>query len=105
MQKMKPSEVLDANRDTIRRLATKYQTANLRVFGSVATGEDTIDSDLDILVDTLPETETQRGTSLLNLGGLQHALEEALGVKVDIATTKGLPDYMRAEVEMMAVPV
>ncbi len=42
---------------------------NPRVFGSVLHGGDTDNSDLDLLVDPLPET------NLLNLGALQVGLE------------------------------
>ena len=103
--KMKPSEALAANRDTIRRLVIKHRTANPRVFGSVATGKDTASSDLDILVDTLPRTKSQRGTSFFNLGGLQFEMEEALGVKVDVLTPESFPPHIRDKVEEMAVPV
>ena len=99
MQKVKPSEALAANRDTIRRLAAAHRMTNPRVFGSVAAGKDNLSSDLDILVDTLPNA------SLFNLGGLHVALEEALKVKIDVMTPKCLPSHIRAEVEEMAVPV
>ncbi len=55
-------------------------------------GEDTEDSDIDILVDALP------GLTLFQLGGLQIELEELLGVKVDLLTPKELPQRIRARV-------
>ena len=58
-----------------------------------------MDSDLDVLVETLPET------TLFDLGGLQDALEEALGVKVDVKTPFDLPIHIRADVLQQAVPV
>lgn len=48
--------------------------------------EDTEDSNLDILVDPMPET------TLFDLGGLQDALAEALNVKVDVKTPGDLPE-------------
>jgi predicted nucleotidyltransferase len=89
---MKPSEVLEKNRQAIRDATKRFNAANPRVFGSVARGEDRADSDLDILVDALP------GTTLFNLGGLLEELQDILGVKVDLVTPGGLPDKIKARV-------
>jgi predicted nucleotidyltransferase len=43
---MKPSEVLENNRQAIREATKRFNAANPRVFGSVARGEDRADSDL-----------------------------------------------------------
>jgi len=89
---MKPSEVLEKNRQAIRDATKRFNAANPRVFGSVARGEDRADSDLDILVDALP------GTTLFDLGGLLEELQDILGVKVDLVTSGGLPDRIKARV-------
>jgi predicted nucleotidyltransferase len=89
---MKPSEVLEKNRQAIRDATKRFNAANPRVFGSVARGEDRADSDLDILVDALP------GTTLFDLGGLLEELQDILGVKVDLVTPGGLPDKIKARV-------
>lgn len=89
---MKPSEVLEKNRQAIRDATKRFNAANPRVFGSVARGEDRPDSDLDILVDALP------GTTLFDLGGLLEELQDILGVKVDLVTLGGLPDKIKARV-------
>jgi uncharacterized protein len=89
---MKPSEVLEKNRQAIRDATKRFNAANPRVFGSVARGEDRADSDLDILVDALP------GTTLFDLGGLLEELQDILGVKVDLVTPGGLPDKIKAQV-------
>lgn len=89
---MKPSEVLEKNRQAIRDATKRFNAANPRVFGSVARGEDRADSDLDILVDALP------GTTLFDLGGLLEELQHILGVKVDLVTPGGLPDRIKARV-------
>lgn len=65
--------------------------SNLRVFGSVARGEDGPDSDIDLLVD-LPE-----GTSLFAVLALEGTLERILGVKVDLATVTSLKPRVRDE--------
>ncbi len=99
MPSQTPSQALRRGRDTILAVAAQYRTQNPRVFGSVASGEDTSESDLDLLVDPSPET------TLFDLGGLQEALEAALGVRVDVKTPLDLPPNMRAEILRNAVPV
>ena len=94
-----PSQALRHGRSLIRELAARHRTANPRVFGSVVTGQDREGSDLDVLVEPLPET------TLFDLGGLQDALEEALGVRVDVKTPMDLPPHIRADVLRQAVPV
>lgn len=96
---MKPSEILMRHRDEIVALAEKHRTANPRVFGSVARGEDTEKSDLDLLVDPLP------GTSLFNLIGLENDLADLLGTKVDVLTPNGLSKYVRDDVLREARPL
>ncbi|WP_040674582.1 nucleotidyltransferase family protein [Rhizobium grahamii] len=96
---MKPSEVLEKNRQAIREATKRFNAANPRVFGSVARGEDRPDSDLDILVDTLP------GTTLFDLGGLLEELKEKLGLEVDLVTPGGLPDSIRERVLSEAIVV
>jgi hypothetical protein len=88
-----------AHRDGIRRLVEQARARNPRVFGSALRGSDTENSDLDILVDPLP------GTTLFDLGGLQIALQELLGVPVDLLTPGDLPQRLRERVLSEAVPV
>lgn len=62
--------------------------SNVRVFGSVATGEDGPDSDIDLLID-LPAT-----TGLLKVTRLERLVSEALGIPVDIVPSDDLrPDF------------
>lgn len=94
-----PSQALEQSRDLIRALAVQHRTTNPRVFGSVLTGKDREGSDLDVLVEPLPQT------TLFDLGELQDALEEALGVRVDVRTPMDLPPHIRADVLRRAVPI
>lgn len=96
---MKPSAILQQHRLGIRELLSHFPVANVRVFGSVAQGTDTDDSDLDLLVDRLPET------TLFDLGGLQDALETDFGIKVDIRTPEELPAQWRQQVLAEAKPL
>jgi predicted nucleotidyltransferase len=69
------------------------------VFGSVARGDDTEASDLDILVDPTPET------TLLDIGAIRHELRTLLGVSVDVLTPKALPEKVLAAVLANARPL
>ena len=75
---------LRARRDEIVELARARGASHVRVFGSVARGEATVDSDVDFLVDLEP------GRSLFDLGGLLMDLQELLDRSVDVATETGL---------------
>ncbi len=96
---MKPSTALNLKRQAIRDAAGRFRAANPRVFGSVLHGADTENSDLDLLVDTLP------GATLFDLGGLQIELEELLGVQVEVLTPEDLPEKFREKVLKEALPV
>jgi predicted nucleotidyltransferase len=80
---VKPSIALQLHRAEIRQLVELNRASNPRV--SVLHGRDTDQSDLDILVEPLP------GTTLFDLGGLQVALQELLGVQVNLLTPGRYP--------------
>ncbi len=96
---MKPSAALSLNRLAVRETAGRYRVVNPRVFGSALHGTDKDGSDLDLLVDALPDT------TLFDLGGLQVELEELLGVQVDLLTPGDLPAKFREQVVAEAAPV
>lgn len=98
-QLLKPSQALELNRVAIRRIVESHRASNARVFGSVLRGEDTEQSDLDILIDPTPKT------SLMDVAAIQIELEELLGVSVDVLTPKALPEKFRFKVIAEAVPV
>ena len=79
-------QVLKKHRDEILELAAHHGAKNVRVFGSVARGQETRGSDIDLLV------EMERGRSLLDQVRLRRALNELLAVEVDVLTTGGLRD-------------
>jgi uncharacterized protein len=96
---MRPSDILAGHRDTVRDLVVRHRAANPRVFGSVVHGTDHEGSDLDLLVDALPDA------SLFDLGGLQAALEATLGIRVDLVTPLELPPSFRNTVLAEARPL
>lgn len=96
---MRPSLALERKRRDVLSIVRCYKAVNPRVFGSVLQGNDLEDSDLDLLVDVLP------GATLFDLGGLQEALEEILGVRVDLVTPNDLPPKFRQRVLAQAQPL
>jgi predicted nucleotidyltransferase len=96
---MKPSLALDTHRAGIRLIVEANRVVNARVFGSVLRGEDTEDSDLDILVDPEP------GMTLLDIGSIRRQLTQLPGVSVDVLTPNALPEKFREAVVAEAVPV
>jgi hypothetical protein len=96
---MRPSEALAIHRDALRELVGRYDVTRPRVFGSVLTGTDTEDSDLDLLV------EPRDSTTLMTIAGLQIDAEELLGVSVDVLTPDGLPRKFRDKVLRQAEPL
>lgn len=96
---MKPSEILKLKKEFIRSTISRYPVTNPRIFGSVSRGEDTEESDLDILVDTLP------GCSLFDLGGLYEDLTQGLGINISLCTSGGLHSSMLERVLNDATPL
>jgi len=96
---MNPSEALSNHRDAVLAIAASIGARNVRVFGSVLHGRDTVDSDLDLLVDV------PKGTTLLDMARLQRTLEEELGVSVDVLTPGDLPAKFRDDVLREAKPL
>lgn len=65
-------------RRAVIEIAARRGAHNVRVFGSVARGEDTDASDIDLLVDL------DDGVGLVSLAGMARELSELLGTKVDV---------------------
>ena len=96
---MKPSQALQSHRDAIRRVVLAHRASNPRVFGSVLLGQDTENSDLDILIDPTSVT------TLMDIAAIQVELEQLLNVSVDVLTPNSLPDKFRNSVLAQAVKV
>lgn len=90
---------ISEKREQILRLAEQYRTAEVRIFGSVARGENTRASDVDFLIKPKP------GCSLFDLGGLLEDLQELLGCRVDLVTEEGLKPHLRERVLREAIPL
>jgi len=96
---MTAAELIRENREEILRLAADRGAYDVRIFGSVARGDDGMDSDVDFLVNLEP------GRSLFDLGGLLMDLQDLLGRKVDVVTEAGLHWYVRDRILAEAVAI
>lgn len=92
-------KILQEKREEILKIATRYGASNVRIFGSVARGEATADSDIDFLMDI------QSGQSLLNRIALIQDLEDLLDRKVDVAKPEILHECIREQVLKEAIPL
>ena len=92
-------EILREKRDAILEIAARYGAHDLRVFGSVARGDATEGSDLDLIVRFDP------GRSLFDHGGLIMDLQDLLGIKVDVISEGGIRERFRNHVLKEALPI
>jgi uncharacterized protein len=79
--------------------AERHGVGHLRAFGSVARGEATAESDIDLLVDLKPDR------TLLDLAAFRREAGEILDLPVDVATADMLKDSIREEVLSEALPL
>jgi hypothetical protein len=97
---MSKRELIAKHRDAILALAAKHGATNVRLFGSVARGEEDESSDIDVIVTMQP------GRSLFDMGGLLMDLRDLLGCKVAVVSEhKDMPPHFREEVLRDAVAV
>lgn len=92
-------EAIQQKRADILRIAERYGASDIRIFGSVARGDATEDSDLDLIVHFEP------GRSLLDHGGLVMDLRELLGTEVDVIDEEGMRPRFRQHVMKEAIPL
>jgi len=78
----------------IAEICRRYQVKELAVFGSAARGDLHPDSDIDLLVEFLPEA----GVDLLQHFAAERELSELLGRKVDLVSKRALRSALREEV-------
>jgi predicted nucleotidyltransferase len=87
------SEIYNRHKAEIREIASRYPVSNIRMFDSVLHGEDNDTSNIDLLIDTLPEA------TLFDLGGLhQDELQVLLGVQLNLLTLGALSPRFRASI-------
>jgi uncharacterized protein len=79
-------DLVSARRDQVLIVAARNHAYRIRLFGSVARGDDRPDSDIDFLVDF------DEDSSLFDLIRMSRELEELLDHPVDVVSTGGLKD-------------
>ena len=90
---------LQSKRHEIHRIAAGHGARNVRLFGSVARGEDYESSDVDFLVDM------KAGRSLLDLIGLSQDLEALLHRKIEVLTDASVHPTLRDRILTEARPL
>lgn len=93
------AEKLRHHRRRLFDAAQKHGVGHLRAFGSLARGEASAESDVDLLV------ELKSGRTLLDLAAFRREAAEILDLPVDVATTDMLKDRIRDEVLNEALPL
>lgn len=86
-------------RRKLRDILARHGLSHARVFGSVARGEETAESDVDLLVDVAP------GVGLLGLARCERELEALLGVPVDLVPAHDLKTAVAVSVLSDARPL
>lgn len=95
----RPSARVTQHREAILDTVARHHASTPRVFGSIARGEDTVDSDVDILVDFSEDA------SFLDEVGLRLDLTDLLGVEVDVVAADTLRGRFRDRILGEAVPL
>lgn len=93
--------LLAANTTELRDLLEKYGASNPLLFGSVARGDATSSSDIDILVEMNPED----GNLLMRASGLLEETRELLGKDIDIFPVQLLKSEVNQQALSEAVPL
>jgi predicted nucleotidyltransferase len=99
MIEMDAGQRIREHRDEILRVAGLHGAGNVLIFGSVARGEDTPESDVDLLVDITGDTTPWFP------GGLVADLEQLLGQRVQVVIRRSLSPLIREAVLREAVPL
>lgn len=97
---MSPLEQILARREEILTIATKHGAQDVRLFGSVARGEEQVESDIDFLVAKTESTSPWFPASLVL--DLQTAFNDH---SVDVIVESGLNPYLRDQILNEAIPL
>lgn len=90
-------DTLRQHREEILIIARQYHADNIRLFGSVARGNEHQDSDIDLLVDFQP------GSTLFDQIGLIEALSHKLGRKVDVISSRALNRHLAQKIQQETI--
>ena len=91
---MNETNTLSLPLDAIRDYCAGQPIRRLSLFGSTLRGERDADSDVDFLVEYVPDAPV----GLLTMAGQELELGEIVGQRVDLRTAEDLSRYFREEV-------
>ena len=94
MSKMFHLGEIEVDEAKLADLCNRYQVRELSLFGSAARGEMRADSDIDLLVEFLPDANV----GLVEHAGLMLDLARLLGRKVDLVSMSALKPHIRSSV-------
>jgi predicted nucleotidyltransferase len=94
---MNTLKLIQDKKSDILAIAARHGAANVRLFGSVARGDDSETSDVDLLV------SMEKNRSLYDLIGLQQDIQKILNRKVDVLTDKSINSYLQTKILQEAV--
>lgn len=91
-------DCIDTLTKAVEKLRTEYGVKSLRLFGSVARGEDNSNSDVDLFVEMPPKA--------LKIVALKHYLQNILGRSVDIVRSRATLDpFLLSEIEKDGITI
>lgn len=91
---------VELDRERLRDVCERCGVASLELFGSIARGEDRLDSDVDLLYVLKP------GARLgFRLFDLEDELSELLGRRVDLVARRSINKYLREQILADAQPL
>ena len=96
---MTKEDILAVLREELPNLRKEHKVRDLALFGSYVKGEQSVESDIDMLV------EFSEPVSLFDLIGLELHLTDLLGVKVDLGTFDSIKPMLKDEIMNSAVYV
>lgn len=91
--------LLVEHREALLALADELGFHDVRLFGSMARGDENEDSDVDLLV------TAKKGTTIFHLGSMIGKAEALIGRRVDVVTLGSLPEVLHEQVLSDAVPL
>jgi predicted nucleotidyltransferase len=90
-------ETLRQRREEIIVIARQHRADNIRLFGSVARGDERLDSDVDFLVDFQP------GSTLFDQIALIEELSNKLGRKIDVISSRALNRHLAQKIKQESI--
>ena len=96
---------IETLKKALLKAGSRYPIMKVELFGSLAKGDFTVTSDIDLLVDFLPDASI----GLFEMGALKEDLEEELGVTVDLVNKKSIENssniYVKKSILNSPVPL